>query len=117
MAKKDETLIIYRRIIDLIYYSKNLLNKYPKSERFDLCSDIKNSLYYVLEEVMYAIKEKEERLKHLRNADVKLYLLKALIRISSNYKYINVNNFMTWDSKVDEIGKMIGSWIKKCQNE
>lgn len=60
MAKKDSRLIIYEKITKLIVYSKNLLNKYPKSERFDLCVDIKNTLYYCLEQVMYAIKTKDD---------------------------------------------------------
>lgn len=41
MSKIDDRLVIYQKFTNLIYYSKNLLNKYPKSERFDLCSDIK----------------------------------------------------------------------------
>lgn len=45
MPKKDNRLIIYEKTTNLIIYSKNLLNKYPKSERFDLCADIKNTLY------------------------------------------------------------------------
>ena len=44
MPKKDNRLIIYEKATNLIIYSKNLLNKYPKSERFDLCADIKNTL-------------------------------------------------------------------------
>ena len=45
MPKVDNRLVIYQKFTNLIYYSKNLLNKYPKSERFDLSSDIKNILY------------------------------------------------------------------------
>ena len=45
MAKIDNKLVIYQKFTELIYYSKNLLIKYPKSEKFDLCCDIKNVLY------------------------------------------------------------------------
>lgn len=119
MAKKDDRLIVYEKITKLIIYSKNLLNKYPKSERFDLCVDIKNTLYICLEQVMYALKTKNqnERVKYLLNADVKLYVLKTLTRLSFEFKYISPQNYMTWDNYITEIGKMIGGWIKTCQKE
>ncbi|MBR2289939.1 MAG: diversity-generating retroelement protein Avd [Clostridia bacterium] len=119
MAKKDDRLIVYEKITKLIIYSKNLLNKYPKSERFDLCTDIKNTLYQSLEQVMYALKTKDtrERIRFLTNADVKLYVLKTLTRLSYEFQYITPKNYMTWDNLITEIGKMIGGWIRACQKE
>ena len=119
MSKKDEKLILYEKISDLIIYSKNLLNKYPKSERFDLCADIKSKLYFVLEMIIYAIKEKDlnERYSYLRTVDATLYIIKTLIKMSFEFQYISPKNYMVWDSHVTEIGKMVGGWMKKCQNE
>ena len=106
MAKKDNRLIVYEKITKLIVYSKNLLNKYPKAERFDLCTDIKNNLYHCLEDVMYALKTKDkaQKMQYLINADVKLYVLKTLIRLSFEFQYITPQNFMTWDNQITEIG-------------
>lgn len=119
MPKKDNRLIIYEKFVMLIYYSKNLLNKYPKSERFDLCTDIKQLLYKDLKHIVFAWKEysNTEKLKHLRQADVDLVVLKALIRISYKYEYITQKNYMTWNEMVSEIGRLIGGWIKTCQKE
>jgi hypothetical protein len=96
MAKKDENLIIYEKLTRLI----------------------KNNLYTCLEQVMYALKttDKLKRKEYLLSADIKLYVLKTLIRLSFEFQYITPNNFMTWDNKVGEIGRMIGGWIKTCQN-
>jgi hypothetical protein len=119
MSKKDSRLIIYEKIVELIFYSKNLLKKFPKSERFDLCTDIKNNLYYSLEQIIYALKTKDIQTKkqYLTNADVKLYVLKTLTRLSYEFQYITPKNYMVWNDKISEIGKMIGSWIKTCQKE
>lgn len=117
MPKKDNRLIIYEKATNLVIYSKNLLKKYPKSERFDLCADIKNILYQVIEYVIFAWKERnsEERVKILNKIDSKLYLLKTLVRMSYEFKYITDKNFMTWNMHISEIGKMVGGWIKSCQ--
>jgi len=117
MAKKDSRLIIYEKTTNLIIYSKNLLKKYPKSERFDLCTDIKNILYQIIEKVIFAWKEKntQARIKILNEIDAKLYLLKSLIRLSYEFKYITDKNYMVWNEHISEIGKMVGGWIKSCQ--
>lgn len=117
MPKVDNRLVIYQKFTNLIYYSKNLLNKYPKSERFDLCNDIKNVLYKNLRNIIFAWKAytNQEKLKNLRETDVDLIFLKSLITISYKYEYISQKNYMVWNEKVSEIGKLLGSWIKSCQ--
>ena len=117
MPKKDNRLIIYEKTSNLIIYTKNSLKKYPKSERFDLCADIKNILYQVIEMIIFAWKEKNaiERIKILNKIDSKLYLLKTLVRLSYEFKYITDRNYMTWNEHISEIGKMVGGWIKSCQ--
>lgn len=119
MPKKDSRLVIYEKFIVLIYYSKNLLNKYPKSERFDLCADIKQILYQDLRNIIFAWKEykNEDKLKYLKETDVDLLVLKALVRISYKQEYITQKNFMTWNEHISEIGRLIGGWIKSCQKE
>lgn len=119
MPKKDDRLILYEKFTELIFYSKNLLNKYPKCERFDLCTDIKNLIYEGLGNVIRAWKSysNDEKLMLLRETDVNLLILKSLVKISYQYKYINDKNYMTWDGKISEIGKLVGGWIKVCQKE
>ena len=99
MPKVDNRLVIYQKFTNLIYYSKNLLNKYPKSERFDLCNDIKNVLYKNLRNIIFAWKAytNQEKLKYLRETDVDLIFLKSLITISYKYEYISQKNYMVWN--------------------
>ena len=117
MAKIDNKLVIYQKFTELIYYSNNLLIKYPKSEKFDLCCDIKNVLYKNLRNIIFAWKafDNKEKLKYLRVVDVDLIFLKSLITISYKSKYISQKNYMVWNDKIAEIGKLLGSWIKICQ--
>ena len=117
MTKIDNKLVIYQKFTELIYYSKNLLIKYPKSEKFDLCCDIKNVLYKNLRNIIFAWKafDNKEKLKYLRVVDVDLVFLKSLITISYKSKYISQKNYMVWNDKIAEIGKLLGSWIKICQ--
>lgn len=117
MAKKENDLIIYHKITNLLIFSKNLLKKYPKSERFDLCTDIKNCIYDSLKLVMFALKtqDSDKRFEYLQQVDVNLYFLKSLVRMSYEYKYITAQNYKSWNVNIDEIGKMIGGWLKNVK--
>ena len=52
---------------------------------------------------------------YLRQVDVDLMVLKALIRLSHMSKYITDKNLMVWSEKIEEIGRLIGAWLKACQ--
>ena len=56
MEKSNDNLKIYQKYLELIYYSNDIVRKYPKSENFTLVQEIKNSLYVGLRNLMYAIK-------------------------------------------------------------
>ena len=119
MPKVDENLLIYEKFGNLISYSKGLLIKFPKSEKFDLCKDIKETLYHGFRNTISAWKSRNnmDRLKHLDAIDVDVLVLKNFVKLAYEYKYISEKNFMTWDSKIAEIGRLTGGWIKSCQRE
>ena len=109
-------LTIYQKYLELIYYSNDIVRKYPKSENFTLVTEIKQTLYSGLRNIMYAIKSynKQEKLKYLNQFDIDLNLLKVHIRISYKYKYISLQNYQTWSSLITDICNMLGGWITSC---
>ena len=114
--KRQGDLQILKKHIELIEYTYLLCVKYPKSERFCLCADTKNALNEILRNLLYARKEyyPKNKLPYLNNADVELILLKTYIRLAYKFKYITLQNYETWSSKIAEISNMLGGWIKSC---
>lgn len=112
----DSTLKIYQKYLELIYYSNDIVRKYPKSENFALVNEIKNTLYTGLRNLMYAIKNyrKQDKLKYLNEFDINLNLLKVHIRISYKYRYISLQNYKTWSTLITDICNMLGGWINSC---
>ena len=114
--KKNGTLIIYPKYMDLVYYSNDLVRKFPKCEQFALVKEIKSTLYSGLRCIIYAIKlyNKQDKLRYLRELDVNLNLLKVHIRISYKYKYITMNHYQTWSNQLTDISNLLGGWINSC---
>lgn len=109
-------LIIYKRYLDLIYYTNDILKKYPKSETFALVKEIKESLYTGFKYIMYSIKsyKKQDKLKYLHELDINLSLLKVYIRLSDKYHYISKQNYESWSKIITDISNMLGGWINSC---
>ncbi len=109
-------LVIYQKYMELIYYTNDILKKYPKAENFALVKEIKNSLYSGFRLLMYAIKSfnKHEKLKYLNELDVTLCLFKVQVRLSYKYKYITMQNYQTWSNLITNICNMLGAWISSC---
>lgn len=115
-TNNKSNLLIYQKYLELIYYTNDILRKYPKSERFALVKEIKNTLYSGLRLLMYAIKvyNKQEKLKYLNEFDININVLKVHVRLSYKYKYISVQNYQSWSNLITNICNMLGAWISSC---
>lgn len=112
----NKTLKIYQKYLELIYYTNDIVRKYPKCENFALVQEIKKSAYDGLRDLMYAIKifNKHDKLKYLNEFDICLNLLKVQIRLSYKYKYITLQNYQSWSTLITDICNMLGGWISSC---
>ncbi|MDD3452671.1 MAG: diversity-generating retroelement protein Avd [Bacilli bacterium] len=114
--KSAEDLIIYKQYLILIYYTEMITEKFPKSQKLSLVTNIKNNTYDGMKKIILAYKyyEKTDKLKSLNELDINLKMLKVLIRISYKRKYINSKNYEAWSKKINNIGNLLGGWIVSC---
>jgi len=111
-----EELIIYKQYLEMIYYTENIIKKYPKNERLSLVTEIKNTTYSGMKNIILGQKEynKSKRIIILNELDTDLKMLKVLIRISYKNKYISSKNYSAWSKKITNISNLLGGWIKSC---
>ena len=78
----------YQKYMDLIYYSNDIVRKYPKSERFALVEEIKHTIYAGLRMLMHAIKSYAipEKLKYLKELD---QYVKRVLHIKNYVRYMD----------------------------
>jgi hypothetical protein len=99
----------------LLLYS--LTKSFPKKDRYTLGQRSENLTLEILELLFLAnSKQKASRLLILNKVDVKLKILKMLIRICFDIKDIDQKKYILLQEHLQEIGKMLGGWIKQTQN-
>ena len=106
-----QNLSIFEKTYELILWLYPTVNKFPKSQRFVLGQQIENTILEILKGIIQANSERN-KLPYLNQISVELDKLRILIRLSKDLKLINIKKYQFVAEKINEIGKMLGGWIK-----
>ncbi|KKR70963.1 MAG: hypothetical protein UU12_C0012G0019 [Candidatus Woesebacteria bacterium GW2011_GWA2_40_7b] len=88
----------------------------PKNDRYTIWQKVENTTLDVLEKILIAIGfSKNEKSDILEEASKKLNMLRVFIRLSKDVKAIDNNKYIMLQEKLDEIGRMLGGWIKSLK--
>ncbi len=88
----------------------------PKSDRYAIWQRVENTTLEVLEEILVAIElPKNDKTSILEKASKKLNMLRVFIRLSKDVRAIDNKKYITLQEKLDEIGRMLGGWIKSTK--
>lgn len=111
-----EDLKIRQKIKDMIKYGNQALMQFPKSERYALVVDIKKAMYSMLRLCVAANKHYFKKTT-LQDLDIELAVLRDFLQFASepDVKYLPLKKYEVWAGMLDEIGRMLGSWIKATQ--
>jgi hypothetical protein len=94
------------------------LGKFPKNEKHTLGQTIELNTLKLLEEILFVgssnINSSLKRDK-LTTASNKLDLIKLLIRLSYDIKAIDQKGYISLQEMLQEIGKMLGGWIRSIK--
>lgn len=113
----DKQSILSTPIFHKLYELYTLFHSYqgliPKSQRYSLWLRCENTLLTLLEIVIeIGHKRDEEKLKALFVISDKLDILKVLCRLAKDTRTIDSKQYLGIQVIVQEVGKMLGGWIK-----
>lgn len=93
------------------------LDKFPRNRKFLLADHIENHILDLLETFISGYySQKPEKIILLRKANLKLELLRHLVRIYYEMHYINLHKYEVISKSINEIGAMNGGWIKSIES-
>jgi len=89
------------------------LPNFQKDSRYTIGTKIDSLFLETIELIIKAAySDKVEKLISLKNASVKLDLLKFFLQIAWEIKSLDNKKYILLSERLDEIGKMLGGWIK-----
>ena len=105
---------LIHKIFELYKLSYQYIKQFPKQERYNLGKKIEEIILEILKLSVKTvhISNKEKRISALKEMDANLHLLKIVIRLTKEINILNDQKYINLQKDLQEIGKMIGGWIK-----
>lgn len=112
-SKFNLDIPIFQKIYELYKLFYQLIVHFPKKDKYAIGQKIETNILGLIEDIITASQfPKSEKVTILHRASIKLDLLKILIRCCKDLKIIDNKNYLLTESRLQEIGKMLGGWIK-----
>jgi len=113
---KEFNILIFKKSYNLykIFYSYR--KTIPKQDRYTLWQRCENLILDILENILKASHLlKTDKLPVLEQASLKLNLLRIFLRLCKEIRIINNKKYIILQEIIDEIGRMLGGWIKSTK--
>jgi hypothetical protein len=110
------TIPIFKKAYDLYKTFHGLRNGIPKQDRHALWQRIENTSLSFIEHLFRAGQQSGHAKKtSLEEASVELNILRILLRLARDTKTIDLKKHVFIQQIIDEIGRMLGGWIKSVK--
>jgi hypothetical protein len=107
---------IFKKAYDLYKLFYGYRNVMSKQDRYSIWQRCDGLMLEVLENIMAAGQmAKGEKLSTLERASVKLNFLRIFIRLMHETKGIDMKKYLALQEPIDEIGRMLGGWMKSVR--
>ncbi len=91
---------------------------FPKKDKHNIGNRCEDNILDIIELILLAINDKTERkLLILEKVSAKLNTLRMFIRLIKELKIISLTKYIILQSKIDDIGTKLGTWIKNVQKQ
>src|SRR3989344_5312843 len=113
----DFDIPIFKKTYDLYKKFYGLRGGVPKQDRFTIWQRSEDLILEILEYILDASQlSKIEKLPILQKASTKLNLLRVFLRLCKETKVLDTKKYIHLEQSVDEIGRMLGGWIKSTRD-
>lgn len=112
----DLDIPIFKKAYDLYRLLYGYRLDIAKQDRYAVWQRSEDCVLDVIEKILLASQlSKEEKLPHLEHASARLNLLRVFVRLMKDAEIIDNQKYVAIESEVDEVGRMLGGWIKSTK--
>lgn len=105
---------IFTKLYDFYQNLSQRITAFPKTKRYTLGQKLDNLTLEIFE-LLFSIPTAENKVSTLQQISIKLDLLKVLLRLCKDSQAIKDKNYLELQIYLQEIGKMLGGWIRSTK--
>ncbi|OHA18583.1 MAG: hypothetical protein A2664_03010 [Candidatus Taylorbacteria bacterium RIFCSPHIGHO2_01_FULL_46_22b] len=112
----DLDIPIFKKTYDLYKSFHTYRSSIPKQDRYTVWQKCEELLLEVLEGILLASQiGKAEKVPILEKTSLKLNFLRVFVRLAKDVKAIDGKRYVSIEVSLDEIGRMLGGWIRSSK--
>jgi len=100
------------RTYDLLKRLMPAVSKFPRDKRYTLGLRIEDKLLIILELLIKA-NYSRAKLDVLKTANLEIEVLRHLLRLSYDLRFISLKSYEHSSQQTNEIGRLVGGWISQ----
>ena len=113
----DFDIPILKKVYDLYKIFHGYHATIPKQDRYTIWQRCENLILDIIEGMLLASQTyKGDKFQTLEKVSSKLDLLRVLVRFMKDMKVIDNKKYVMLQGHIDEIGRMLGGWIKSSKD-
>lgn len=109
-----QELRVAQKMEEVIRYGYVAVARFPKSERHVLSQELRTRMWRILELIVICAKRYHKKTT-LQELDAEIEMLRRQIRIAVDLGYLPFRQYETWARHLNEVGAMVGAWIKQAR--
>lgn len=107
---------ILKKTVDLYRELYQHLKTFPKKDQYMLGRRCEEYTLIFMESILLAVGiEKHKKLAVLEEANAKFDVLKVLFRMARELKILDNKKYLSLQEKAQEIGRMLGGWMRSLR--
>lgn len=112
-----QDFVIYTRMLEVHLWLFEKSGTFPKKQRFVLGQQIENSSLACIRLIIEAnnARSPEATSAKLTQLNVELEVLRGLLRIAYEVRFLSTKSLAFITGRIDEVGKMCGGWHKRVR--
>ena len=108
---------IFKKAYELYKTFYGYRNTVSKQDRYTIWQRCENLILDILENILWASQlSKNDKLPILEKTSLKLNFLRVFLRLCKEIKVLDNRKYVLFEEDVDEIGRMLGGWIKSTKD-
>ena len=108
----SDELQLFIKWTEFLKWLLNTTEKFPKKVRFTFTTRIDNLALDILEDIIEFRYDKRARQSGFLKINIKFEKLRILLRFCYELQYLSNKQFEYAVIHINEVGKMIGAWLK-----
>jgi hypothetical protein len=107
-----DEFLVFDKWFEFLEWLLELTNKFPKKIRFTLTTRVDNTALDILENIILYRYDPGARKNGFKEINIKFEKLRVFLRLCHRQKYISHQQHEHAILRLNEVGRMAGTWLK-----